>query len=94
MPELPIETTDSNYPTSWEEMDNYMPPKARSNEIWRDETPFNVDPIETPMTDSEKIEYVYQVALKVDAAVREVLPQVGPMLEGIQKNPMLKMFLR
>lgn len=46
------------------------------------------------LTDSEKIEYVYQVAVKVDAAVREVLPQVGPILESVSKNPMLKMFLR
>lgn len=46
------------------------------------------------LTDSEKLEYIYQVAVKIDAAVREVLPQVGPFLESVSKNPMLKMFLR
>jgi hypothetical protein len=49
---------------------------------------------EPELTDSEKIEYMYQVAVKLDAAVREVLPQVAPILESVSKNPMLKMFMR
>ena len=44
-------------------------------------------------TDSEKLEFLYQVALKADKLMQEIGPQLIPMLEGIQKNPMLKMFL-
>jgi hypothetical protein len=45
-------------------------------------------------TDSEKLEFLYQVALKADKLMKDVGPQLIPMLEGIQKNPMLKMFLK
>lgn len=44
--------------------------------------------------DAEKLEFLFQVALKADKLMQDVGPQLIPMLEGIQKNPMLKMFLR
>jgi hypothetical protein len=46
------------------------------------------------MTDSEKIEYLYQVAVRADKLLTELAPQVGPILESVSKNPMLKMFMR
>lgn len=46
------------------------------------------------LTDSEKLEFLYSVALKVDKLVTELAPQIGPLLDGVAKNPMLKMFLR
>jgi hypothetical protein len=69
---------------------------VRSNDEWPDDIPFVVEevPIETPMTDSEKLEYIYQIALKTDQTLKELAPQIAPMIEGISKNPMLKMFLR
>lgn len=48
----------------------------------------------TEPTDSEKLDFLYQVALKADKLMQDVGPQLIPMLEGIQKNPMLKMFLK
>ena len=44
--------------------------------------------------DTEKIEFLYQVALKADKLMQDVGPQLLPMLEGIAKNPMLKMFMK
>jgi hypothetical protein len=64
------------------------------SEVSDDPNPFAEFDRHPEVTDSEKLDYIYSVALKVDAAVREVLPQVAPMLESIQKNPMLKMFLK
>jgi hypothetical protein len=53
-------------------------------------------PLEGPdnISDSEKLEFLYQTALKADALMKEIGPQIGPILEGVSKNPMLKMFLR
>jgi hypothetical protein len=46
------------------------------------------------LTDSQKIDFLYQTALKADALMKDIEPQLGPLLEGVSKNPMLKMFLR
>jgi hypothetical protein len=45
-------------------------------------------------TDSEKLEFLYQTAVKADKLMSEIGPQLVPMLEGIAKNPMLKMFMK
>lgn len=52
------------------------------------------EPEKVEFTDSEKLEFLFQVALKADKLMKEIGPQLIPMLEGIQKNPMLKMFLK
>lgn len=49
---------------------------------------------ESGPTDAEKLDFLYQVALKADALMKDIGPQLGPLLEGVSKNPMLKMFLR
>jgi hypothetical protein len=46
------------------------------------------------LTDSQKLEFLYQVAVKADKLMQEIGPQVGPILESASKNPMLKMFMR
>ena len=46
------------------------------------------------LTDSEKINYLFEVAVKADKLMQEVAPQIVPLLESVSKNPMLKMFLR
>lgn len=48
----------------------------------------------TPMSQAEKVDYLFTVAVKADKLLTELAPQIGPLLEGITKNPMLKMFLR
>jgi len=49
---------------------------------------------DSSITDSEKLEFLYQVALKADKALSEIMPQVEPLLKGLQSNPMLRMFLK
>jgi hypothetical protein len=51
-------------------------------------------PSEPELTDSEKLQYLYQVAVRADKLLTELAPQVGPLLESVAKNPMLKMFMR
>lgn len=46
------------------------------------------------LTDSEKLDFLYAVAVKADKLLTEVGPQIVPILEGVSKNPMMKMFLR
>jgi hypothetical protein len=42
----------------------------------------------------EKIDYLFDVAKKVEKLVDELGPQVGPILASVAGNPMLKMFMR
>jgi len=46
------------------------------------------------LTRDEKVDYIFSIAQRADGLIREVGPQVGPLLESLSSNPMLKMFLR
>ena len=60
---------------------------------WPSEIPFTVDS-KLSLTDAEKLDYVYNIAVKAEKLMEEIAPQIGPMLQSIQNNPMLKMFMR
>jgi hypothetical protein len=45
------------------------------------------------VTDFEKLDFIYGVALEAKALIEEIKPQVAPLLASLEKNPMLKMFL-
>lgn len=44
--------------------------------------------------DAEKLDFIYSVALEAKKLIDEVHPQIAPILAGLEKNPMLKMFLK
>ena len=68
---------------------------------WHESGPFRYcacgwteEPATPVLTDAEKLDYVYNIAVKAEKLMEEIAPQIGPMLQSIQNNPMLKMFMR